>query len=168
MDPQAILLHHQAGGLNQDLPQPGDEPHIPLPHLAGGDGQDQDLLQPGDEPHIPLPHLAGGDGQDHDLVQPGDESHVPLPHLAGGDGQDHDLLQPGDEPHILLPHQTGSNDVTMCVICIEEKATHAIVACGHLCLCLYCANTYRANRLVESGCPICREPVILIMQIHCV
>ena len=40
-----------------------------------------------------------------------------------------------------------SND--LCVICMDEKATHAIVPCGHQCLCLDCAG------LVDK-CPMCR------------
>ena len=40
-----------------------------------------------------------------------------------------------------------------CCICLQAKATHAVVPCGHLALCDECAPEVRSKR---STCPICR------------
>jgi len=44
----------------------------------------------------------------------------------------------------------------LCVECLAEPSTHAIVPCGHKCLCKNCH--------VER-CPICQEKIIMIIQI---
>ena len=45
-----------------------------------------------------------------------------------------------------LKREPSSN---LCVICLDEKATHAIVPCGHQCLCPDCAG-------FVDKCPMCR------------
>lgn len=41
---------------------------------------------------------------------------------------------------------------TMCVACTVAEKTHALIPCGHKCLCLYCLNL-----LCLARCPICNE-----------
>ena len=56
-----------------------------------------------------------------------------------------------------LKREPSSN---LCVICLDEKATHAIVPCGHQCLCPDCAG-------FVDKCPMCRgakENVIKIFR----
>ncbi|KAL1404867.1 E3 ubiquitin-protein ligase neurl1b [Vanrija albida] len=43
-----------------------------------------------------------------------------------------------------------------CIVCNEETASHAIVKCGHLCLCQGCSTKVLAQ---GKRCPMCREPV---------
>ena len=42
-------------------------------------------------------------------------------------------------------------DGQMCCVCLDEKATYAIIPCGHLCLCDKCVT-----EISTQGCPICR------------
>ena len=44
-----------------------------------------------------------------------------------------------------------------CIICMETKATHVIVPCGHFCLCARCASN-------QTQCPLCRAPAVHIIQ----
>jgi hypothetical protein len=44
-----------------------------------------------------------------------------------------------------------------CIICMETKATHVIVPCGHFCLCARCARN-------QNQCPLCRAPAVHIIQ----
>jgi hypothetical protein len=50
----------------------------------------------------------------------------------------------------------------VCVICIDEPATHIILDCFHLCLCLKCSKVL-ADQEVAPGkdklCPKCRQPI---------
>lgn len=57
----------------------------------------------------------------------------------------------------------GSDDDN-CVICMVEKATHAVVPCGHKSLCTNCAATLTSSQ-VKRLCPICREPIVMTMKI---
>lgn len=50
-----------------------------------------------------------------------------------------------------------------CVVCLDKKRSHAIVPCGHLSLCEFCAKTGRFR-----SCPVCRGVIESIIKIHCV
>lgn len=52
------------------------------------------------------------------------------------------------------------DDSAMCVVCLENLRSHAIVPCGHMCLCQNCAS------VVTERCPLCREPMISAMRIY--
>ena len=41
-----------------------------------------------------------------------------------------------------------------CVICMTSRSTHALVPCGHFCLCGECSA-----KTIDRGCPICRQRV---------
>jgi hypothetical protein len=44
-----------------------------------------------------------------------------------------------------------------CVVCIDATTDHAVIPCGHVCLCSTCGP--RLARTRHARCPICREPV---------
>jgi len=55
----------------------------------------------------------------------------------------------------------GGSGAGECAVCIDAKANHAMVPCGHCCLCRDCA---RENEFTE--CPICRCQVSTVMSIY--
>lgn len=48
----------------------------------------------------------------------------------------------------------------ICVVCQTEKANHAIVPCGHRCLCGECQK-----QMISQPCPMCRQRVEKIIRI---
>ena len=54
-------------------------------------------------------------------------------------------------------NQPESND---CVICCDETSTHAMIPCGHHCVCQACATA-----LAGGICPICRGEIKGVMHI---
>lgn len=46
-----------------------------------------------------------------------------------------------------------------CVICHDCPAQHAIIPCGHNCLCNGCAQTLHDNAAIEQYCPLCRGSI---------
>jgi len=59
------------------------------------------------------------------------------------------------------PHIPWQKDPGMCVVCLSEPSTHAMVPCGHMCICEQC-NSDSAH----DQCPICRGLVENIIKIH--
>ena len=49
----------------------------------------------------------------------------------------------------------------LCVVCMDQDATHAAAPCGHLVLCEACVA-----RLKGSTCPACRAEVTTYMRIY--
>jgi len=47
-----------------------------------------------------------------------------------------------------------------CVICMDDKATHAMVPCGHMCACAACATR------LDRKCPMCNAHVDMIMRVY--
>jgi len=48
-----------------------------------------------------------------------------------------------------------------CVICLDRAATHAIVPCGHQCLC----DKEDCHKSIDSKCPLCRKEAVHVMKI---
>lgn len=48
-----------------------------------------------------------------------------------------------------------------CALCLDGRHTHALVPCGHKCLCAECSLKYAAG----GSCPICRAPVESVMRV---
>jgi hypothetical protein len=44
----------------------------------------------------------------------------------------------------------------MCVVCLDERKTHAMLPCLHKCVCGTCAELMTGPNVT---CPMCREPV---------
>jgi len=56
----------------------------------------------------------------------------------------------------LPPRTTAPPPQARCCVCLEDKATHAFVPCGHLCVCAHDAAVVVA---LGSRCPVCRASV---------
>jgi len=54
-------------------------------------------------------------------------------------------------------------DSKLCVVCDDEAASHAVMPCGHLCLC-----SEHADLLMKRGdpCPNCRGPMDMCVRIY--
>lgn len=50
-----------------------------------------------------------------------------------------------------------------CVVCLSERATHAVVPCGHMIACASCAGQARLEQ-----CPMCRGAVAQLMRVFVV
>lgn len=50
-----------------------------------------------------------------------------------------------------------------CVVCLDQKKTHAAVPCGHLAVCTTCADQLLIHNNTE--CSVCRTPVQQYMKI---
>ena len=90
----------------------------------------------------------------------------------GGAGEDAELivamlrLEPGRRPsaeealgsvmlRVSLPTEAaaaGVQQIAECVVCLEEGPTHAVLPCGHRCLCARCLAA------AAKECPVCRTP----------
>ena len=49
-------------------------------------------------------------------------------------------------------------DRESCVVCLDEDKSHALVPCGHRCVCGPCGE-----RLAQ--CPVCRQAVTTMMRV---
>lgn len=77
----------------------------------------------------------------------------------------------GCDPQMLNVMGEGAQDkdqgamCAMCVICYENVSTHAIVPCGHVCLCADDAAMLLCKSGGAGNCPMCRGGIESIMQI---
>ena len=76
-----------------------------------------------------------------------------------------DLAQPDDHTEVQVNKVDRTvaqlDDDTNCVVCMDNKKDHAVVPCGHRCICGECAADVQ-----ESGkCPMCRKPLDFIMKV---
>ena len=53
-----------------------------------------------------------------------------------------------------------------CSICLSAPSTHAMVPCGHLCMCTGCSNMLRLTPRAANRCPICRTSSTQVLKIH--
>ena len=44
----------------------------------------------------------------------------------------------------------------MCVVCWDGRADHAVVPCGHLCLCEVCGTAGELKATLRGRCPVCK------------
>lgn len=56
--------------------------------------------------------------------------------------------------------QQTEDESQACVICMDNRKCCAMIPCGHVCLCIECANEFRSK-----SCPICRMTVDKINRI---
>jgi hypothetical protein len=61
------------------------------------------------------------------------------------------------------PHPDAEE--TMCVVCFDAPNDHAIVPCGHVCVCEACAEQLTKTR--TPMCPVCRGPIRETMTVFC-
>jgi ankyrin repeat protein len=50
-----------------------------------------------------------------------------------------------------------------CVVCLDQKSTHAFIPCGHLCVCEGCKNALLEKE--GSFCPVCMEKSTQVLKI---
>ena len=50
-----------------------------------------------------------------------------------------------------------------CVVCLENKKTHVISPCMHMCLCADCATGFEGK---NAKCPMCSKKVGNIARIY--
>ena len=58
-----------------------------------------------------------------------------------------------------LKREGSSIDASACVVCLAKSATHAVVPCGHRCVCVGCAELIR-------DCPMCRGSKQSVMRVY--
>ena len=71
--------------------------------------------------------------------------------------------QLGVPPAAPAPHPDAEE--TQCVVCFDAPKDHAIVPCGHICVCAGCAEQLTKTR--TPTCPVCREPILQTMKVFC-
>jgi len=55
---------------------------------------------------------------------------------------------------------------SQCVICCDGECTHALIPCGHLCLCDECVRLIMDDAESLSLCPVCREPSSKAIRVY--
>ena len=61
--------------------------------------------------------------------------------------------------------QAAADEENMCVVCFDAPKDHAIVPCGHQCVCASCAEQLTKTR--TPTCPVCRGPIRETMKVFC-
>lgn len=59
------------------------------------------------------------------------------------------------QPTASKPKENEDEEVRTCVICLDTKAVHCLIPCGHICYC----NTCITIKDLKPECPICRLKV---------
>ena len=62
-----------------------------------------------------------------------------------------------------VPHP--DDEETQCVVCFDAPKDHAIVPCGHQCVCAGCAELLTNTR--TPTCPVCRDPIQQTVKVFC-
>ena len=71
----------------------------------------------------------------------------------------------GGEAAAVVAHATASDargDARLCVICLSQPKTHALLDCGHKCVCPDCARFFVAKGQEQARlerCPLCQAAV---------
>ena len=68
-----------------------------------------------------------------------------------------------DEAPAKAEAKADIDEDKLCVVCWKLEKTHALVPCGHYCLCEICAD---AVMEVDRKCPICREQSLMKMKVY--
>jgi hypothetical protein len=58
----------------------------------------------------------------------------------------------------------STDEQSLCVVCMDAPKTHAIVPCGHVCVCEECGERLLAVQPVV--CPMCREHAAMVMKLY--
>ena len=57
--------------------------------------------------------------------------------------------------------------LTECVICLDSKANHAFIPCGHLCICADCIPAVIPEGKIKGPCPVCRAEATVQQLFFC-
>ncbi|GJQ12131.1 hypothetical protein GpartN1_g3922.t1 [Galdieria partita] len=58
----------------------------------------------------------------------------------------------------------NSKSSQLCLVCMLDTINTLLLPCRHFCLCIECAESIRVR---SSCCPLCRHPIVQILQIQC-
>ena len=60
-----------------------------------------------------------------------------------------------------------TTELRICKICFEQEINCVLLNCGHLAVCLSCANSMvQRVKAYKAECPICRQPVQRVVETH--
>jgi hypothetical protein len=65
----------------------------------------------------------------------------------------------------VAPAPYPDAEETLCVVCFDAPKDHAIVPCGHVCVCASCAEQLTTTR--TPMCPVCRAPILQTLKLFC-
>jgi Zinc finger, C3HC4 type (RING finger) len=97
--------------------------------------------------------------------------HHGLKHSETGETEDSlSLSSFGTSEEENEPEKVNRRQEGVCVVCLEKQSTHAHIPCGHLCICLDCAELQDACSHDNGGhgtlkCPLCRVRTICVTRI---
>ena len=116
----------------------------------------------GDENAAPTPTTvegAGAQDRGEDRTAEVDAASAALDDMVISEAASHKLSKVVlDSSSVADAVASDDDDSDRCVVCFEGLKTHAMILCGHQCVCGPCGAM-----IVESEkplCPICREPVM--------
>lgn len=77
----------------------------------------------------------------------------------------HPILADGIQAEKMVEHILGTvEDVSVeCIVCFDAERTHALVPCGHLCVCKACVELILEQR---GTCPLCRKVCAMAMRVY--
>mmetsp|Transcript_19807 Transcript_19807/g.45387 ORF Transcript_19807/g.45387 Transcript_19807/m.45387 type:complete len:455 (-) Transcript_19807:74-1438(-) len=77
-----------------------------------------------------------------------------------------ECLPESSRSRVGLDEDRRTESKPSCVICHDKEADHAVIPCGHLCLCSDCSTDYRSLFGVSQTCPLCRGIVQGTLKIY--
>lgn len=94
-----------------------------------------------------------------DTAVPATSEAVAATNLPSDDDQQKEATGANQENSVAQ-----ANRENKCVVCLENRPSHAYIPCGHLCICGDCALKYDNT---HGSCPLCREPSYCCSRIYC-
>ena len=59
--------------------------------------------------------------------------------------------------------EQAAQERSLCVVCLEEEQTHALIPCGHRVCCATCSERLK---VAERPCPLCRKPIEAVCRVY--
>ena len=85
------------------------------------------------------------------------EMHQTAHNQLANEASGHELHAAGGIMRQPIPDNLGDEDEGKCVVCLDHDATHAIIPCGHRCVCQEHAEMLIG--LKDQLCPVCRVSI---------
>ena len=124
-------------------------------------------------PTVARPEDAGGKdasvestAKEEDILRketPSAASHIApesLSMLISGARDKSTVSLTASTPERVSTLTSGATDE--CVVCLAAPNTHAMVSCGHQCVCGDCAREIMRNR---GFCPMCNQEIMMVMEV---
>ena len=77
-----------------------------------------------------------------------------------------ECLPEASRSRIELDENRHTESKAVCVICHDKGAEHAVIPCGHVCLCSDCSTAYSSLFAAHKKCPLCRGNVQGTLKIY--